>query len=143
MKYKFCARCSALNRISREKIEAQTPACGKCGAEINHLEAPDNLNEAQTEKLVRNSESLVVVDVYADWCGPCKSYAPIFEEVGAKNYKDANFVKLNLDNASGFANRFGIRGVPATLFFKNGKLLNQQGGLLNMSQLEQEVQALR
>ncbi|MEX0798659.1 MAG: thioredoxin [Bacteriovoracaceae bacterium] len=142
MKYKFCQKCGALNRVDSEKIAAKTPACGKCSAELTHLEAADHLSEAQIEKLIRNSDRLVVVDVYADWCGPCKVYSPVFTKVGEQNYKKAEFVKLNTDQARKFSARFGIRGVPATLFFKNGKLLNNQGGLLSETQLSQEVQAL-
>lgn len=141
MKYKFCYQCGVLNRISDQKLKDKTPMCGKCSAEIDHLEVADHLSESQTEKLIRNSNRLVVIDVYADWCGPCKVYSPVFSKVGSEQYLSAEFVKLNVDQAQSFGSKFGIRGVPATLFFKNGKLVNQLGGLLSEDQLAQEVQA--
>jgi len=141
VKYKFCYQCGSLNRISDQKVSERTPICGKCSAEIDHLEAADHISEAQLDKLIRNSERLIVVDIYADWCGPCKVYSPIFSKVGANEYLKAEFVKLNIDQAQSFAQKFGVRGVPATLFFKGGRLVNQLGGLINESQLSQEVRA--
>lgn len=142
MKYKFCHNCHALNRLSEKHLADNTGTCGKCGMPLGDLREADKLTETQTEKLIRNSNNLVVVDIFADWCGPCQSYGPIFSKVGAQNYTKAEFVKLNADQAPNFSARYDIRGVPATLFFKNGQLVAQQRGLLNEVQLTQQVQSL-
>lgn len=142
MKYKFCGNCSVLNRISSEHLKDKTSTCGKCGLPLGDMREADTLNEGQTEKLIRNSKNLVVVDIYADWCGPCQSYGPIFSKVGAQKFDEADFVKLNADKAPNFSSKYSIRGVPATLFFKNGQLVGQHGGLLSEQQLSQEVQSL-
>lgn len=142
MKYKYCLNCESLNRVDSKHITDKTATCGKCGLPLGDMRATDTLKESQVEKLIRNTPNLVVVDIYADWCGPCKSYGPIFSKVGERFYEKAEFVKLNADQAPGFSSKFGIRGVPATLFFKNGKLVGQQAGLLNEAQLGQQVQSL-
>lgn len=146
MKYKFCGNCSALNRVETSKLDSKSlensessATCGKCGLPLGELKKADTLNESQTEKLIRNSDNLVVVDVFADWCGPCQSYGPIFSKVGELNFARADFVKLNADHAPNFSSKYGIRGVPATFFFKNGRLVGEHRGLLNESQLTQEL----
>lgn len=146
MKYKFCPNCQSLNRVDLNQVgpnqKDKDPSCGKCGSALGDLKEAAALEEPQVEKLVRNASNLVVVDIYADWCGPCKSYGPIFAGVARNLYDRAEFVKLNADRAPAFSSRHGIRGVPATLFFKNGKLVGQQSGLLSEAQLGQQVQTL-
>ncbi len=141
MKFKFCSNCSALNRVADKGVDAKAAVCGKCGMPLTNLKRADELTEAQTEKLIRNSKNLVVVDIFADWCGPCQSYMPIFSEIGEKYYDRAEFVKLNADKARNFSGRYGVRGVPYTLFFKDGKLVAQQQGLLASEVLEHQVQS--
>lgn len=139
MKYKFCHNCSALNRVDPHGKEGMA-TCGKCGIPLGDLKVVDELEENQLDKLIRNSEHLVVVDVFAQWCGPCKTYGPIFSKVGESNFEKAEFVKVDADKAINFSNRFNIRGVPATLYFKGGKIVGQQAGLMSETQLSQQIQ---
>lgn len=139
MKFKFCSNCDALNRVADEGLDRPAATCGKCGMPLGDLKSADELSESQTDKLIRNSKNLVVVDIFADWCGPCQSYMPIFQEIGRKYYDKAEFVKLNADKARNFSSKYSIRGVPYTLFFKDGKLIAQQQGLIPQNQLEQQV----
>lgn len=142
MKYKFCQKCRALNRIAPSQDSTKRPVCGKCGEKLNSLSVVETLSEELADKLIRNSDRPVLVDVFAHWCGPCQSYGPIFSEVGEKLYKKADFIKLDADQSPGFCGRYGIRGVPATLVFKNGKLVNQLSGVQSRQQLESYVGAL-
>ena len=71
--------------------------------------------ENDFDSLIKNK---VVVDFYADWCGPCKMFAPIFEEVS--NDFDFDFVKINVDNYSEIARKYGVMSIPTIILFENG-----------------------
>lgn len=74
------------------------------------------------------SRPLVFVDAYADWCGPCKMFAPIFEEAAATY--DAAFLKLDVESNPRTATRYGIRSIPTLLVFRNGELVDQVAGAM-------------
>jgi thioredoxin 1 len=73
---------------------------------------------------VEESDKLVVVDFYADWCGPCKILSPILEDLVPDN-ENVRFVKVNIENSPDLANKFGIRSVPTLLFIKDGKVVDK------------------
>lgn len=88
------------------------------------------------------NHSMVVVDCYADWCPPCKIIAPYLEELAGEYDGKVTFAKVDVDNSPGVAMQFGIRSIPTLLFFKNGKLVDQQIGALPKPALKQRVEAL-
>jgi thioredoxin 1 len=71
---------------------------------------------------VTNSDKPVLVDFWAEWCGPCKALSPVLDEIATEMDGKANVVKVNVDQASDLAQKFGIRGIPTLLFFKNGEV---------------------
>ncbi len=77
---------------------------------------------------IRNNGN-VVVDFYADWCGPCKMLGPVLEGI-SKNYPDVNFVKVNVDDNEELAAEFGIMSIPAVFMLKDGKPVNKFVGSL-------------
>ena len=81
----------------------------------------------------KNFDSLIsdsaVVDFYADWCGPCKMFGPIFEEVSLE--KELNFVKLNVDNYSDIAREYGVMSIPTIILFKDGKEIKRNTGFMS------------
>ena len=84
---------------------------------------------------VKNSDVPVVVDFWAEWCGPCKVLGPVIDEV-AEDYSDkVKFVKLNIDNNPSNTQKFGIRGIPTLLLFKNGEKVDTSVGVLSKSEL--------
>lgn len=127
----------ALNRVDLAEPKGKKPLCGRCGKEITVAKSATVVSGDLLEKIIRNAQLPVVVDVYADWCGPCKMYAPIFQEVAQKQYARAEFYKLDSERNQAFAAKYGIRGIPATLVFRDGALVKSQSGLLQASQLEQ------
>ena len=86
--------------------------------------------------------SLAVVDCYADWCAPCKMIAPFIEELAGEYDGKVAFLKVDVDNSPNVAIQFGIRSIPTLLFFKNGKMVDQQVGALPKHVLKQRVEAL-
>ena len=82
-------------------------------------------------------EGNVVIDFYADWCGPCKMLKPIFEEASEK-IKNVNFGKVNVDESSDLAQRFMVMSIPTILFFKDGKQIDRHSGVLHIEDIEKK-----
>ena len=81
----------------------------------------------------------IVVDFYADWCGPCKMLGPILEEV-SENYQDIKFVKINVDENEELAAEFGIMSIPAVFMLKDGNIVNKFLGAKSKKAVEEEVE---
>lgn len=86
-------------------------------------------------KDIINSETPVLVDFYADWCGPCKTLAPILKQVKDELGEAVKILKIDVDKNQPLASQFQVRGVPTMILFKNGKQLWRQSGVLQKNQL--------
>ena len=84
---------------------------------------------------VLNADRPVLVDFWAEWCGPCKMIAPILDEVSKDNGEKVQIAKINVDENQGVPAKFGIRGIPTLILFKNGAVAAQKVGALSKSQL--------
>ena len=82
-----------------------------------------------------NTNDLVLVDFYAEWCGPCKMMSPILQEVKATLQEAVKIIKINVDQHQDLASHFMVRGVPTMMLFKEGKLLWRQSGVLSANDL--------
>ena len=83
-------------------------------------------------------EKKVLVDFYADWCGPCKMLSPILEEISKEN-KDVTILKVNVDDFGEIAERYGIMSIPNLKLFENGKISKEQVGLSTKEELEKLI----
>ena len=93
------------------------------------------VSDASFETDVLKSDKPVLVDFWAEWCGPCKMIAPILDEV-SKDYSDkVQIAKINVDENTGVPAKFGIRGIPTLILFNNGAVAAQKVGALSKSQL--------
>lgn len=86
------------------------------------------------EKEVLKSEKPVLVDFYADWCGPCKMLSPIVDEIAAEN-EDIKVCRINIDNEESLAVQYGIMSIPTLLVFKSGEVTNQTIGVVSKSEI--------
>ena len=87
------------------------------------------LNDKNFDEPINNSKGKVVVDCYADWCGPCKMLAPIIEEI-SEELNTITFYKLNVDENEETSNKFQIMTIPTILIFNDGKLISQTAGFM-------------
>ena len=86
-----------------------------------------------------NTNDLVLVDFYADWCGPCKMMSPILQEVKTTLQEAVKIIKINVDQHQDLASHFMVRGVPTLMLFKEGKMLWRQSGVLSTTDLVKVV----
>jgi len=100
------------------------------------------VNDTNFDDLVLKSGKPVMVDFWAEWCGPCRMIAPFVEEI-SKDYEDkALVVKCDVDGSPGVASRFGIRNIPTVLFFKNGEVADKQIGAAPKASFVEKLEAL-
>ncbi|HET6795726.1 MAG TPA: thioredoxin [Gemmatimonadales bacterium] len=129
-----CAFCSAPNRVALSRLSAG-PKCAKCGKPIR-LDRPQKVSEREFDRTISSSAVPVLVDFYADWCGPCKMMAPTLDELARKRMGEVLVLKLDTEAHPGIASRFGIRGIPTVIAFENGKERGRQVGLADLKTLE-------
>ena len=99
------------------------------------------IKEDEFELEVVKSESLVLLDFYADWCGPCKALGPVLEEVQNDLATQAKILKVNIDSSPELAQRFGIRSVPTMLIFQGGNLQRTLVGVQGKEQILDELKS--
>ncbi len=93
-------------------------------------------------KDIINSGKPVVIDFWAEWCGPCRMVAPIVEELANEYEGRVEIGKMNVDENNDTPNEYGIRNIPTILFFKNGELVDKQIGATQKAALQAKVDAL-
>lgn len=89
---------------------------------LGGLMATEKITDGSFEAEVLKSDKLVLVDFWAEWCGPCKALAPVLDEIATEVGADAKVVKVNVDQAGELAQQYGIRGIPTLIFFKDGEV---------------------
>ena len=129
-----CPFCSVSNRVDLNKLSAG-PKCAKCGKPIR-LDRPQKVTDKDFERTIAGSSVPVLVDFYADWCGPCKMMAPTLDQLAQQRAGDALVLKLDTEANPATASRFGIRGIPTVIAFQGGKERGRHVGLADMKTLE-------
>ena len=98
------------------------------------------ITDANFEELVQNADKPVLVDFWAEWCGPCRMVGPVVEELAKEYDGKAVIGKVNVDNNPQTAMKYGIRSIPTILFIKNGEVVDRSGGAVPKSQLSQKLE---
>jgi len=101
-----------------------------------------NITDENFELEVLKSDVPVVVDFFAEWCGPCKMMGPIFEEVGAKYDGKVKFAKLNVDEARATAMKYGVMSIPTVITYKGGEVVETLVGLQDEDTLTDKAEGL-
>ena len=129
-----CQFCQTWNRIEAPRA-ADRPKCGKCGRPIL-LDRPVQLTDETFERTIASAEVPVLVDFYADWCGPCKMMAPYVDQLASRMTGRALIAKLDTEASPRTAQKFDIRGIPTVIVFRGGKPVTQQAGAVPLPALE-------
>ncbi len=106
------------------------------------MNEPININEASFEKAVLRSPVPVVVDFWAEWCGPCKMIAPVLNEIAREQGDRFRIAKVNVDDEQALMQRFQIRGIPTLLFFSGGEQRDQLVGMAPKQAILEKLEQL-
>jgi len=129
-----CQFCQSWNRVDVARA-ADRPKCGKCARPML-LDRPLRLDDETFARTIAESTVPVLVDFYADWCGPCKAMAPAVDELAAKVQGRALVAKIDTDRAQATAARFRIAGIPTVIVFEQGREARRQPGAVPLAALE-------
>jgi thioredoxin 2 len=133
-----CPACGTTNRVPAERLRDQ-PVCGRCGSDLMAA-APATLTDATFPAFVAHTELPVLVDFWADWCGPCKMMAPHFANAAAQ-LPDVRFAKLDTEAHPQASTANGIRSIPTLVLYRAGREVARQSGAMAAGDLLRWVQA--
>ncbi|HIF25160.1 MAG TPA: thioredoxin [Micavibrio sp.] len=100
-----------------------------------------NVKDSDFEGEVLNAEGPVMVDFWAEWCGPCKAMSPLVDEIAGEMGEKLKVVKVNIDESPEAPTKFGVRGIPTFMIFKGGQVVDTRVGGMSKSQLTEWVEA--
>jgi thioredoxin 2 len=131
-----CSDCGGWNRVDPARA---APRCGRCKAPLPTDGRPVAVSDAQLDELVAKSPVPVVVDFYADWCGPCQALSPILAQLAAKYAGQLVVAKVDTERHQRHASALGVSGIPAVFVYRGGRVVAQAGGLRPLPAWEQLV----
>ena len=148
MAIQACPSCGTKNRVNEQSATVNQAVCGKCGAKLPPIGAPSNgkpqvvTDSTFATEVVNASASLpVLVDCWAEWCGPCRMIAPVLDQLAAESGGRYKIAKLNVDENPQTSAQFQIRSIPTMLIFKNGKMVDQIVGAVPKQTIASRLQA--
>ena len=125
----ICPNCLSINNVPKKDSYLKAN-CGKCKESLLDNK-PINLTDANFDEIIVNSEIPVIVDFWAPWCGPCKMFAPIFNEVAKKYPLKAVFAKVDTELEQTLGSKYHIMSIPTLVVFKNGVEVKRVSGALD------------
>ncbi|NKF23493.1 thioredoxin family protein [Solimonas marina] len=131
-----CPACGRGNRVPAAHL-ADSGRCGACKAELPPLAVPVNVDAAQFDAIVAQATVPVLVDFWAEWCGPCKRAAPEVARAAQALAGRAIVLKVDTEAQPALSARYAVRSIPNFAVFRSGQLIRQQPGLMPASALQQ------
>lgn len=140
--FSYCMGCSSLNKVTIDKVTNQKPVCGSCGASLNMHSLVSEIDLKGLMKMIQKIDLPIVIDFWAPWCGPCKSFGPTFEMASNIFGGKLVFVKINTQAFPHASDQFKIRGIPTLLIYKNGKEIARESGAFPLEPLKNWLQQI-
>jgi len=135
-----CIFCEKLNRVDLAKLAEAMPKCGECARPIL-LDRPVKVTDVEFDRVIADAEVPVIVDFYADWCGPCKMMAPVFDDLAREQMGKVLVAKLDTDRNPRTTQALGVRGIPTLIVFRGGKEVARQVGAVPRQAVEKMLMA--
>ncbi len=135
-----CPHCQGINRIPAVRM-SDNPKCGKCKQPLFQGK-PLAVDEAAFQRQISRSDVPLLVDFWAEWCGPCKMMAPMFAQAAIELEPQVRLLKVDTEKNQNLAAQFDIRSIPTIAIFKGGKEVARQAGAMQAPQLIQWVRSV-
>ncbi len=133
----ICPKCLSINNVP-QKDEYKKANCGNCKNSLLQ-NSIINADASNIDKIINNSDIPVIADFWAPWCGPCKSFTPVFEEVSKLFALKALFIKIDTEHEQFLGSRFKIRSIPTLLVFSKTKEIQRVSGAMDLESFENFV----